>query len=64
MAKEARIELSERVESSTRRLGAPKEVADVPFEGIDRELEMSAEPIIPLSHSPTRRLRPRRPYFG
>ena len=36
---------------------APEEVANAPFEEMERRLEMPAEPLLPLTFSPTRRLR-------
>ena len=47
MVEEARIEPSDRADNAQRASSvneAPKEVTDVPLEGVDRELEMSTEP--------------------
>jgi len=66
VAKEAQVEPSERVDSGAWGASpfteAPGEVADVPFERMDRELKMPAKPLIPLSYFSMRILRPRCPY--
>ena len=43
---------------------ALEEVTDVPLEGMDRELEIPADPLLPLSYPSTRRLRHDASYFG
>ena len=66
MAEEARVEPSDRVDGARRALPVDEtsaETAECPFGGVDRELEMSAEP--PTTElRPRRGLRQRRPYSG